>query len=405
MFDGIIQDVTPLTITNAASGQHLIVLTKAGYEEARQTISLTENQKMPLDIKLSSVTGLVLIHSVPSDADVLINGAFRGRTPLLVTDLPLGQYRVHFASTGYTAKEMDLHIASRIPQILKAALTSDSAQLAIDSHPAGAVITINGMTLGITPNLFDRLPAGKKRVDLILKGYQPYFQEIQVEAGTSNAILAELAPIPAMLSVVSVPTRARIFLNDQLRGETPLELTNMPPGQWTVRAELKGYERLTNAVELIPGGFAALELTLTRNSGLLELVTEPANVQVFVDGEECGLTPAGDTELISNPLRLDMLSQGDHRLQLTRKGYFSLERQFTVEANTTVTLHEKLHKRFIADTRVRCHSDSGPEEVRIGAISQRFPNGDIQLETKPGIFITIPAGQIIATETIKDVKE
>jgi len=112
------------------------------------------------------------------------------------------------------------------------------------------------------------------------------------------------------------------------------------------------------------------------------------------------VTGGGASDLVSNPLRVDLLSRGSHRLQLTRKGYYPLEKTFDVETDKTVTLQEKLRKKFIADTRIRFLDETGKEESKVGSVSQRLPNGDIELETKPGIYIKIPGAKIIGIDPV-----
>lgn len=403
--DGVPQDKAPVSITNVVVGPHLLTLHKDNFQEYRRTI-MVSNRKTTEDVKLQPITGLVIVHSTPPGAEVQVNGGHRGQTPLLLTDLPIGtKYRLKVTSPGYQSKTVDLALETRAPRKIDVNLLSDSGRLTVDSIPQGATVTIDGATHGNTPCTLDRIPYGKKTVVISLSGYQPFRQEIVVESGSSNDIVANLTAIPGMLSVISTPSLSKVFINDQFKGETVLNVTNLPGGNYTVRVEHKGYETMTKTCEVQRGGTATLEFTLVRNSGILELITEPAGAQVFVDGEDCGTTKAGESDLSSNPLRVDLLSKGTHRLQLTKKGYFATEKTFDVEMDKTVTLNEKLKKRFIADTQIRFIGDTGVEEVKIGAISQRFPNGDIELETKPGIFSKVAADKMISVDRINTPKE
>lgn len=396
LVDNIAQDPSPLLLTNVTPGVHLIQVSKDGYITDRATVKLAPGQKQDADFKLTPVTGLLLVHSTPRGAEVNINSSYKGRTPLIITDLPLGKYRMRVSAAGYLAKDLDLQLDSRVPRRLDVALMSNSGQLHIESVPPGATISVDGVSVGVTPMLLDRITTGRKQIDLALKGYNSFTATVTVESGSSNNISALLKALPARLIAISTPPGAKIYINDQYSGIAPFVASNLTPGAYTIRGELKGHSPATRDMTVGNDEATTVELTLSRNSGILELITEPAEVQVFVDGEDSGVTKAGASDLSSNPLKVEFLSQGIHRLQLTRKGYFNLEKSFAVELDKTVTLHETLKRRFIPDTVVRFRTEAGAEDAKMGAVSQKFPNGDIELETKPGIFLKIPAGNIIS---------
>lgn len=396
IFDDVLQDPSPLLLTNVAPGVHLVHVAKDGYIPKRTSVKMAPGKKQDLDLKLDPITGLLLVHSTPQGAEVNINSSYKGRTPLIITDLPLGKYRMRVSAVGYLPKDLDLQVDNRVPRRLDVALRSNSGQLNVQSEPVGAAISINGVSVGVTPMLIDRISTGHKQVDLALKGYRLFSATVTVESGGSNNITARLQALPARLTAISTPPGAKIYLNDQYSGLAPHTVSNLAPGAYTVRGELKGFAPASSSVTVGNDENQTVELTLTRNSGILELITEPAGVQVFVDGEDCGITKAGASDLTSNPLKVEFLAQGIHRLQLTRKGYFTLEKSFAVEIDKTVTLQEALKRRFIPDTVVKFRTEAGGEDAKAGAISQKLPNGDIELETKPGIFIKIPAGNIIS---------
>ena len=60
-------------------------------------------------------TGSVLVRSTPADADVLVNGKLRGKTPLALRDLALGSYTIRVARDGYATEERTLQLTTRRP--------------------------------------------------------------------------------------------------------------------------------------------------------------------------------------------------------------------------------------------------------------------------------------------------
>jgi len=398
--NGLPPEITPITFTNIPAGIHRLDFRKSGFQDTLRSVRLRNGQKSAIEIRLEPLTGLLLVDSFPSDAEIVIQGIARGRTPALITDLPLGVHRIRFHAVGFAPQDLEVNLADRTPRLLFAHLSSDSAFLAVDSDPSGAAILLNGATIGNTPCVIERVPSGKKLLELNLAGYRPYHQDLDLAIGSSNRVSAQLSAIPGALTIVSQPVKARIYLGDQFRGETPLALDGLPPGALELRADLKGYETITRTVNLQRGENQTVEFVLVRSSGLAEIITEPAGVRVFIDGEDYGLTKGGASDLLSNPLRIDLLSRGTHRLQLTRKGYYPIEKNFEVEMDKSVTIQESLHKKFIADTRIRFLNEAGEEETKVGSVSQRQPNGDMELETKPGIYVKIPGNKIIGIDPV-----
>lgn len=381
----------PVTITGLPPADHLVVVSKHGYQTEQHTVPLQAGQRVNLDVQLSPVLGLLLVHSDPKGADVEINGAYRGKTPLLATDLPLGEYRMALKSAGYIPKEVDLVLDSRTPRKVDLQLKSDSARLAISSEPAGARVVVNGVARGTAPCIVDRIPAGESSIELTLDAHKPHKQTVKLIAGDEQDITAVLEPIPASLNIVSIPTGARIYINNQFRGESPVELNGLPPGAYRVRAELAGHETMARTVQLKRAQELVEEFRLPSNTGMFELITEPAMVTVFVNGDEAGVTKAkpGQTDRVSEPLRIDQLTAGRHEVQLTRKGYFGARFPIAIERAKTVSLHKKLKKRFIPNCELVTKT-----AVHKGVLLEVAPNGDVKLEVNPGVIRTFEADEI-----------
>ncbi len=394
--DGILQDAAPITLKDMTPGPHLVVAEKPGYSEVRRTVSLLPGQKSALELKLAPIVGLVLIKSAPSGADIEIGGAHKGKTPLLLTDLPVGRYRVKASANGYVTRETEFSIENRIPLEVKVSMASDSAKIIVTSTPPGATVTVNGLTKGVTPCEVDRLPSGDNKIVLSLEDYVAYQQDMKLQAGDEQKIDVTLKPVPASVSVVSTPSGARVFINDELRGQAPLVVDTLEPGTYTVRGELVGCDPQTATVEVGRAQAKVVDLQLTRNCGSLELVTEPPGVKVIVDGQDRGTTEAGAPDAPSQVMKVDVLPVGGHRLQLTKDGFYPVDKAFNVKTNEITAIREVMRRKFVPDTVVRVKS--APADVLVGILARKQPNGDIEIETKPGIFRTIKAGELLSVE-------
>lgn len=390
--DGEMKGVSPVTITDLQAGEHLIVIRKDGYYETRKTVVVRAGQRLPLEIKMDPVTGLVLLHSEPEGASVLINGALRGKTPLLLTDLALGRYRVKFQLTGYSPVEIEFVVPNRTPIKRMVQLTSDSATLIVSSTPSGAVVNLDGIPKGITQCALERIAAGEHLIEVSQPGYRTYKETVKLAAGERAEINVFLKPVPASLVVVSVPPKARVYINNEFRGETPLTLDNLEPAPYRIRTEMPGYEPLFRNVELKPGRKITEEFRLEAMSGTVVITTEPPEVKVLLDGKQVGITARKpvDGDTTSEPLRIEQVAPGGHEIELNKKGYFPMKISVEVEKNKETSKHVKLRRQFLPDYEVVTIDGVVLRGVKHYIDSQ----GNIRLEVADGVFRTIPRNQI-----------
>jgi len=398
ILNGVAGDVTPLTFSNLPPGEYLVVLHKPGFRAVRKTVTLAPDQRLALDLRLEPMYGLLLVVCDPPGAEVAVNDAARGAAPLLVTDLPLGRHRIRASAPGYQPKTTEIEIRDRTPVKLALTLISDSAALTIDSMPPGANVLVNGIAVGVTPCQVDRVEAGDCVLKLLLDGYRPYEQTFKLRAGQRESLTIRLEAIPATLKVVSIPDNARVYVDNQYRGQTPLEIMDLPPGSHRVRAELLGHEPLARDVILTAAATVVEEFRLEPNSGVLEIVTEPPGVTVFVDGQQAGVT-AADSALatVSRPLVLGAIAAGERVVRLSKKGFDDFQTRVLVKKNETTPLRQKLQRRFAPDCEVR--TPYGVERGMLVAVDEA---GNVRLEVRPGVFKTIPAKDVQSRAVIGD---
>ncbi|MDP6490147.1 MAG: PEGA domain-containing protein [Kiritimatiellia bacterium] len=399
MLNGELQGQTPLTLSDTAPGVRLLRVSKPGYRDILRTINLSPGQRIPLNLAMEPVTGLVLVHSDPPAAEVEIEGAHRGTTPLLLTDLPVGRYRAHFALTGYLPRDIDLVIEDRTPVYISTDLTSDSATLELDSTPQGATVILNGIAKGSTPCTVERVPAGEGELEISLFGYHTFKRSLRLVAGQTETMTAALEEVPATLNVVSVPPGARIYLNDEFKGVAPLTLATLSPGAYRIRAEQKGYDTSTRPVSLSRAQKRTEEIRMVSNAGSLEVITHPPGVKVLVDGKERGVTleqGGEDQSLISAPLKIDMVEVGPRKVQLVREGYFEKTVTAAVKRQQTTPLQESLKRRFIPDTEIKTR-----QGVFKGVFLDEDVQGKVRLEVRPGVIRAIEAKDIVSRKSIE----
>jgi hypothetical protein len=399
--DGKPRGVTPLTLVDTAPGKHLIELTKRDLRTVRRTVVLAPGARMTEEFRLEPLLGLAIVHSDPPAIDVRIDGIDRGQTPLLLTDLALGRHRLQLSKPGYIAKEVELVVkdASPIRQDFK--LTPDFGTLHVESDPPGAEVQLNGVARGATPISIERVPTGESTLRLELDGFEPYLDTLKLAAGETQTIPVTMQAIPSTLRIVSIPAGARIYFDNQFKGAAPVQLDNLPPGVYRVRAELPLHDLLIRSIMIGRAANIVEEFRLQPNSGAIEITTEPADVKVFVDGKECGTTPIkeGATDRVSSePLRIDAIAGGMRELRFVKPGYHETVEQVNILRDQTVVKHVRLARRFIPNCEVITDG-----EVYRGVLIEVDAAGNVRLELRPGIMKTILRQDIRRRRPLREI--
>ncbi|MCL6641807.1 MAG: PEGA domain-containing protein, partial [Candidatus Bipolaricaulota bacterium] len=128
--NGVVMGQTPLEVS-LAPGRYRVTLSRFGYEEWSRTLDLKHGTDVTLEAQLVfrpffrplGRTARLRIVSDPDDADVFINSAYAGRTPLSLEVAP-GRYRVVVTKANYESWSQTLELKGDSDITLEATLKS-----------------------------------------------------------------------------------------------------------------------------------------------------------------------------------------------------------------------------------------------------------------------------------------
>lgn len=188
--------------------------------------------------------GRMLVRSSPANAIVQIDGVERGRTPVAIRNLEYGQYRVAVMLPGHASAEREVTLTRDIPA---AAMTFNLAPGSGPDRPQPQV----GAAVSPEPEAPARPPS---TIDRRAEAEATALERPPVDTRVGSA---------GSLEIASRPRGARVFLNGQPVGITPLRISGLTPGPHTIRLEQSGYRSWTDTVN-------AVTAHLTRVSASLE---------------------------------------------------------------------------------------------------------------------------------------
>ena len=199
---------------------------------------------------------------------------------------------------------------------------------------------------------------------------------------------------PARLTVVTEPEKAKVFLDENYQGKSPVTISSAAPGAHEIRVELPGHAPLTRTVQLVNGGDATETFKLESVLGRLEVITTPAGAKISVDGKVEGVTRAqGDSEK-SRILMIEKIAAGEHAVFAHLDGYLDVSRKVVVDAKETKQLYISLKRNFTPDTEVETINGA---PVRGVLVKEKTTEEQLVLELRPGVE------QAIRRETIRKI--
>ncbi len=108
------------------------------------------------------------------------------------------------------------------------------------------------------------------------EGYRSYETQVQVQAGSTTTVIASLIPetqtatptptttgTTGTLQVASNPPAAGVYLDDVLRGITPLTITGIPQAVHNVEVDKEGYQSYQTQIYIWGGIVTPLNVTLS----------------------------------------------------------------------------------------------------------------------------------------------
>ena len=197
--DRISKGRTPMAL-ELLPGTHTIRLVLTGYQDWEQEVRLEEAKEYPLQAELHPLPKLAFLRadSIPSGAEVYVDGVSRGIAPVSL-ELDLGQHTIRIALSGYQEweQQVDFREPREYPSVNPKLLpVVQNAFLSVESVPPGAQITLDGKPIGETPLKTFELPPGAYKVQLSLKDYQNWEDQVQLVAAQELPLKTTLIKMP-----------------------------------------------------------------------------------------------------------------------------------------------------------------------------------------------------------------
>ncbi len=266
-------------------------------QPGKYTVSLTASNQASSNtaVKTDYITvssgpagsGSIKIIYAPDRSAVYLNDVLKGETKFLqsfkMENLQPGTYQLKVTKPGFTDYYVNVPVTEgRVTQVV-ADMRLQPGQngiLSVYTYPAGSSVYVDGVLAGTGPLWLADVTPGIHQVKVSSEGYLDWNQAIDVKGGGSvNYVTAALypswwTPIYGYVMISSMPGNGVAYLDGIAQGKTPVTLSQVSPGQHTIRIELPGYQPWEQVVNVLEGrtSYVLAQMTAGGSSGTTPVI-------------------------------------------------------------------------------------------------------------------------------------
>lgn len=186
--------------TGLTPGKYTVTARVDGWPEASGEIEVAAAQTAELVLNFKS--GSLKLESDPAGAVVKLGATVLGKTPLTIPMLPPGECALSLEYPNWPAFALKTPITEG--QEATASVRLPHGKLTVESAPSGAAVLIGGKSFGQTPLVWERMPAGTKKLTLQAKDFPPFEVSVKVDDGAEVKIAPELGAAFPLLDATAI---------------------------------------------------------------------------------------------------------------------------------------------------------------------------------------------------------
>jgi len=133
--------------------------------------------------------------------------------------------------------------------------------------------------------------------------------------------------------VDSYPKECNVYLNGELKGDTPISLRGLDYGEYLIEVSKEGFTTSTQSLTLNrENPKKVIFVTLEHLTFTLEVESYPSEAEVYIDGIKIGITP----------LKTEDLLLGKHFIEVRKQNYTKWTKEIEVKENQTIKFFAEL---------------------------------------------------------------
>jgi serine/threonine protein kinase len=293
-------------------------------QSSRPKETLVEKEKNPVSRRARSAPTFasLSVEAMPDNAEVWINGKFKGNSPLYMKRLGPGSYQIEVRKENYQPYRQELKLSAGNNKRVSAKLVLYTGRLSVAKAPATALILIDGEeveTENSSKVELNHIPIGKHQVEIVKPGYSSFAQEVDIQPNQIESVQAVLTRLKGELSIQVRPWGS-IYVDGELKkasADTRYKV-QLPVEQYELKVVHPTFGHWRKLVKIDADKTTNLTVDFNRKLalqvGAIDQEGNPLSANIYLDDQNTEkLTP----DEISVYL-------GVHRLSVKKDGYITV---------------------------------------------------------------------------------
>jgi formylglycine-generating enzyme required for sulfatase activity/serine/threonine protein kinase len=189
--DGKKEGKTPLVLKEVQKGRRIIKLKKVDFDVWKKEVYVKAAEVFKIKAVLGISYGDLKVLSTPNDAEVIINGMSKGKTPLIIHKLSKGKTKIEIKKEGYEKKTLWVSLEAGEDKTLDIRLNRIAMSISNNLGMEFVYIPPGTFTMGSPSNEPGRNKNEKQHQVTLTQGF--YMQTTEVTVGQWRAFVRDTA--------------------------------------------------------------------------------------------------------------------------------------------------------------------------------------------------------------------
>jgi len=354
-------------------GYYRFKLKKPFYDDYPGNFEIHGSKTSQVSVKLVPDFGALTVNTKPEiNATVNIDGEDKGTTPVTVKRLPPGKHTLHLNKEMYLPWQSSFTISRGNNTQRTITMKANFGTVTVNAHE-GDAIYIDNLQVG-TASYSGRFLRGSHIIRVEHKNYYTQSKQINVTPGQNLQETIILKPKTGILSVMTTPIGADIFIDEKLIGQSPKIIDSLKVGNYTVKLQKQGYATVEKQVIITENQITTIRETLA-NGINVQFTSQPSGSELYVDGQYKGTTP----------LKLSV-NFGEHTIRLVN-GKHTIKKNIIFSEKSPPKLNFIILMPFVNYTETTQNLNLAMVAVKGGTFQMGSNNGNA--DEKPVHSVTL----------------
>ena len=183
--------ITP-AVVELFEGTHNLSVVREGFKAWDGSVTVEPNvaTELPL-IELEEADARLRVNSIPRGANVMVNGRYRGQSPLTLDLLPDIDYEVGLSKAGYGSTTRQVRLRSGASESISVDLSARTGTVTVNVSPSDASVYVDGRQSGRGTTTL-RLSSTPHRIEVRKSGYETWSRSVTPRPGYPQTLSARL---------------------------------------------------------------------------------------------------------------------------------------------------------------------------------------------------------------------